>query len=689
MTLTASLDNPRWARLTCEGRNGGGLMRNRLTGARRAVQGMRRGVLFLLASVILSALISGCAKREAAGAAAPDAPAVAQQNHPGATPGASAVEPASGQQLYADICASCHDAPDTVRTPSFAGLKTMSPGQISFALKSGKMKAQAEGLGREEIAALVEFLAGAGRDEEIPESARCEGARITLTDAPVPGWGLNPSNTRRASPDQTRITRDTVASLEVAWTFGVPGVSEVRSQPVITTDTVFLATMAGDVFALGRDNGCVKWRAELGDPFRAPMALGRSDGEPTLLIANARSIVFALDPMTGATRWTSNAALFPESMSTSGIVQHNDLLVTPLSSMDVAAAMNPEHECCKSHGAVTALAAKTGERRWVAHMTENAKPTGTSSVGTQLWGPSGAPVWTTPAIDAANGRIYIGTGENTSMPATDTSDAIMALDLDTGDRLWTYQATREDTFNMACSPIGKDGPNCPKKEGPDYDFGGAVVFAADSQGRELVIGGQKSGVVHAVDARDGSLVWKTQVSSGSALGGVHWGLSVANGRVFAPSNDPPFPIPGYKARPGMAALDLDTGAILWRRDAKRGCRTNFLKHRSNDEPWPDCSFFYGFSAAPTSTDDLVFAAALDGRLFAFDAVDGETRWTYDTKRPFETVNGVAAHGGAIDNAGVQLADDMLFVQSGYSLFGQMPGNVLIAFRMRSDGPGGQ
>ncbi len=649
----------------------------------------------LAAILFATAMLASCAKGETEeGSAAPAAltdsaeqeettAAAALQDHPGDAPSADAGVTAPGAELYAQVCANCHDEPEEIRIPSLAGLKTMSPGQISFALRSGKMKSQAEGLSGEEIASLVEFLAGGGESGAIAESARCPDRPITLTDAPVAGWGVDAANTRHARPAHTTISRENVASLEVAWTFGVPNVSEVRSQPVITADTVFVATMAGDVFALARDNGCVKWSASLGDPFRAPMALGQAAGEPTLFIANAQSVVFAIDPTTGETRWRSEAGIFPESMGTSGIAPHGDALITPLSSRDVAAAMNPEHECCKSHGAVTALDAATGARAWVAHMTEDAKPTGTSSVGTQLWGPSGAPVWTTPAVDAENGRIYIGTGENTSAPATDTSDAIIALDLASGERLWTYQATREDTFNMACSPIGKDGPNCPEKEGPDYDFGGAVVHAKDSAGRDLVIGGQKAGVVHAVDASDGSLVWKTTVSSGSALGGVHWGLSVANGRVFAPSSDPPFPIPGYKARPGITALDIDTGEVLWRNDAKRGCKTNFLKHRGNDEPWPECSFFYGYSAAPTSTDDIVFVAALDGRVFAFDAEDGSSLWTFDTKRAFDTVNGVAAHGGAIDNAGVQLAGDMLFVQSGYSLFGQMPGNAFIAFKLAS------
>ena len=40
-------------------------------------------------------------------------------------------------------------------------------------------------------------------------------------------------------------------------------------------------------------------------------------------------------------------------------------------------------------------------------------------------------------------------------------------------------------------------------------------------------------------------------------------------------------------------------------------------------------------------------------------------------------------GGAIDNASVIAANGMLLVSSGYGMFGQAPGNVLLAFRPRA------
>ena len=78
---------------------------------------------------------------------------------------------------------------------------------------------------------------------------------------------------------------------------------------------------------------------------------------------------------------------------------------------------------------------------------------------------------------------------------------------------------------------------------------------------------------------------------------------------------------------------------------------------------------------------MVFAPGLDGRVRAFATKDGSELLQFETARPFDTMNGVEAHGGSIDSAGVQVAGRMIYVQSGYSLFGQLPGNVLLAFEL--------
>ena len=65
------------------------------------------------------------------------------------------------------------------------------------------------------------------------------------------------------------------------------------------------------------------------------------------------------------------------------------------------------------------------------------------------------------------------TGDNYSSPATQSSDAVLALDLKTGRIRWSRQLLAGDAFNTACSV---KGPNCPAENGPDFDFGAPAIL---------------------------------------------------------------------------------------------------------------------------------------------------------------------------------------------------------------------
>ena len=125
--------------------------------------------------------------------------------------------------------------------------------------------------------------------------------------------------------------------------------------------------------------------------------------------------------------------------------------------------------------------------------------------GTRTLGPSGAPIWNSPTIDLLRNRLYVGTGENYSTPADGNSDAVIAFDLDSGEKLWVSQQTANDAWNMACLIEGvEDHSNCPAENGPDYDFGASVILVS-LEDRDIIIGGQKSGNVMGIDPDTGAL----------------------------------------------------------------------------------------------------------------------------------------------------------------------------------------
>jgi polyvinyl alcohol dehydrogenase (cytochrome) len=172
-------------------------------------------------------------------------------------------------------------------------------------------------------------------------------------------------------------------------------------------------------------------------------------------------------------------------------------------------------------------------------------------------------VWSTPVLDPKRNQLYAGTGESLSWPATNTSDAIIAYDLTTGEKRWIFQATKADIWNSAC---GRRGANCDwpgEYWSPDFDFGATSMLIERKDGSELVIAGQKSGVVWALDPDTGKLVWSNRVGRGSAMGGIHWGMAFDGTRIFAPSNDSSGSPDNPNWGPGIHALNAMTGEIEW------------------------------------------------------------------------------------------------------------------------------
>lgn len=575
---------------------------------------------------------------------------------------------------YQQRCAACHDQPADAKTPPTDALRRLNALRIRHAVLRGKMREYTEGLSRGERVALAEHLVG-DQESSIGEAAFCAGEVDLDLGARIKSWGYDSENSRWQR--QSAVNATTASGLTLKWAFGVPNVSEMRSQPVVTADTIFLATVGGRMYALDRDSGCIKWTYRTDRPLRTSLAYGHAGERPALFVGDQGAAIHAVDAANGALIWRQEAGLFDASVTTGAPVQHGDVLFVPISAFGVALAMQPRYECCKSHGGVRALNAADGTILWTTHMTADAEPTYLNDLGVQMWGPSGAAVWTTPAIDAKRGVLYVGTGENTSSPATELSDAIVALSLATGEIQWHFQGTANDAFNMACGRR-RASASCPKENGPDFDFGASVIIARDSKGKDVLLAGQKSGSVFALDPdAKGEVIWHRRIGPGSALGGVHWGIAADERNVYVPIADPPS-VRGNR-RPGVWALSIDDGSEVWGYAAERGCTPAF--RRNAPTPWPECSFAYTFSAAVSIAGDVVLAGALDGRAFAFDSADGSVLWEHATSRDYETVNGVAGHGGAIDSPGIVAADDLVIVPSGYGMFGQMPGNVLLVFEI--------
>lgn len=492
-------------------------------------------------------------------------------------------------------------------------------------------------------------------------------------------WGSNPENNRFQSAEQAGLTAADIPRLKLKWAYYLPprfpGTSELRSQPAVTSDTLYVGTQEGKVLALDSRSGCTRWSYDNNDiQIRTAISLGSPDPlKPRMLFfGDEEGFVTALDAITGNKLWKTQIDAHPEALITGAITLYKDRLYVPVSSLEVVTAMNPLYNCCTFRGSVARLDALSGKKIWQTFTTPESKKTGKNALGVQMWGPSGAPVWNSPTIDIKRNVLYVGTGENYSSPASKGSDSVLAIDLDSGALRWAQQLTPGDAWNMSCTSPGK--LNCPKEDGFDLDVGANTVLHHLPDGRDLVIAGQKAGVVWALDPdKEGSLVWKTKVGRGGALGGIHWGLGSDERFIYVPNSDVELNFLGIinakrpegTKNPGLNALDPVTGTIVWHYAEKFTCAD---PTKCDD----------GFSAPPTIIPGAVFAGTLAGKLRAFDRDSGKILWEHDTTQNVNTLNGPVGHGGSIDVDGAVIANGHLYIHSGYGKLGK-EGNVLLVY----------
>lgn len=590
-----------------------------------------------------------------------------------------------GTAIYKERCAKCHDMP-AVRVPSLATIKAMSGEAIYVALTNGLMKTQAEGLSTPELFALIGYIAPTGGTQAAAApvfTPTCKGEAAFQVDAKAPqwnGWSTSATNSRFQDAASAGLAAADVPKLKLKWAFNLGDVTTARSQPAVVGGRVFIATSTGAVYALDADTGCTRWgyQADKGG-VRSGVTVGEANGIPAIFFGDTGANIYAVNAQSGQLIWKVRPVDHFASMATATPRYYQGVLYQPISSFEEIMGPDPKYGCCTFRGSVVALDASTGKKIWQSFtVLEAAKATHKNPAGTQQFGPSGAAVWSTPTIDDQLGVLYVATGDNYSDPPSNTSDAILAMQLKTGELLWSKQLTENDAFNTAC---GTPQPgNCPEAKGPDYDFGQPPILVGLGGGKRALVIGQKSGMVHAVDPdQKGKILWETRAGEGGALGGSQWGSASDGQNVYVAISDismgavadPKIPA-GYrltmdpKKGGGLHALDLKTGKILWS-----------AKPKPCAEGRTDCS--PAQSAAVSAIPGVVFSGSIDGHLRGFSTSTGEVLWDVDTEREFDSVNGKPAHGGSLDVAGPAVVNGMVFVNSGYGQWGGMPGNVLLAF----------
>jgi len=590
-----------------------------------------------------------------------------------------------GAALYRQHCASCHENPDpsTSRAPIRGFLAMRGPEAIYSALADGVMKPMAAGLGPADLDAIALYLTGKAPNHAAKPSAAAADpdlAAACRTEAPPvaagPSWnGWSPTLDNARYMAAPGIKAGDVPKLKIKWALAFAG--GVGSQPTVVGGRLYFGTGAGQIYALDAKTGCIHWRSDSKGAIRAALSVGAmaETGKLAVFAGDRSGGVHAFDAATGHELWSVKLETNPFATVTGSPVLYRGRLYVPVSSSEEISTYVKGYQCCHFRGQVVALDAATGREIWRTYMiAEEPKIYRKAADGTPIYGPAGAAVWSAPTIDPKRDLLYVATGDSYTDAPNTGSDAVVALDLVSGKVAWSRQITADDNYLVGCT--GKDGQpvSCPLTVGPDHDFGASPVLRELPGGHSLLMVGQKSGEVTALDPdRKGAVLWRNRVSPGSALGGIEWGIAADKGLVFVPIADPY--LPKQEAKRGLHALRIADGTLAWSalpRDpdcavAPKGSLINICNN--------------GLSATPSVIPGVVFEGSMDGILRAYDAKTGTVVWSMDIgQTSFQPLNAAAPMKGDTMNAGgATIVGGALYQVSGYQSANPKATNLLLAY----------
>ncbi len=521
-------------------------------------------------------------------------------------------------------------------------------------------------------------------------SSRAERPVTTATTAPAeaqgtdgppgatagdwPGWQKDLRGTRYNAAE-TVITPSTVAGLKLKWSFVFPEVEygAPASQPAVVGHTLYMGSADGRIYALDARTGETLWVSDRAVTAGAAVHSGPAVADGKVIFGDYQGSLHALDAGTGRQLWSVRLGEHETAEISSSPLVFDRNVYVGVTHGEEAKASNPGYPCCTARGQFVSVSLATGQVRWRRYNMPPAERVGSWPSGEARYEPSGAGIWSSPAIDPVSRTVFYGTANNFTGTVGD-HDSVIALDADTGAVRWKQQITHPDAWTVGCIrpnehhlPVEHcagmaDGTNV------DWDFGSSPnVFTV--AGRTLVGIGQKSGIYHAFDATTGQIVWQRPLSVAQHNGGstgILWGTAYDGHRIYAAT---------WLAKPGtLFGLDPATGEILWRTaNPDDGCTAGGAAAHS------DICTVANLSAV-TATPGLVYEGGMDGKMRIYRAEDGQILWQYDTVREFTGVNHVTGPGGAIAaHGGAVVAHGMLYVRSGYFTWFGMTGRVLLAF----------
>ena len=452
-----------------------------------------------------------------------------------------------------------------------------------------------------------------GEDTSSP-STDPAGDRGSTVEAEVEEWpqsGRDLANSR-SNPDETAITAGSVPRLTEIWS--LDEVVGVTATPTVVDGVAYFGDWSGQARAVDPATGDEVWTTELGGAVIPSMPV---EGD-TVFAASGKTL-YALDRATGEVLWETEVHDHPFAMISASPVVTDGVVLQGVASGEVTVAQ-PDYAF---RGAIAAYDTETGDEVWRFDTTPGDETAG-----------AGVGIWSTPAVDAERGVLYVGTGNTYEEPTSPLADSLLALDVATGEEVWSTQFTATDVFS-AGNPFGSDA-----------DVGVAPNLWT-SDGRDLVGAADKAGVFHALDRETGEVVWEAELTPGSYLGGAIGSAAFVDDSLIVTSNvgNAENNAPGSVAE--VVALDPATGEERWTIETE------------------------GTVFAPVSgVPGVAFVGTTTGTMLALDASTGEELWRHDAPNQV--------------GSGPTIEDGRVLWGYGYALFDGPGEGGLIAFALDED-----
>jgi len=316
----------------------------------------------------------------------------------GQTPQGNAGE---GDRLYTERCAKCHES-GVPRAPVRLALSRLTPDAIRSALTTGSMRSQGAELTQAQIELLARTVGTA--TATAANNNTCTTAESSWFADPFDrpnwdGWGGNIAQHRFQAAAAAQLPASQVSRLKLKWAFGFPGANRAFAQPTVAAGRVFVGSASNTVYSLSANSGCQFWSFRSDAPVRTAITIGRgsTQGKWIAYFGDQGATVYAVDALTGELVWKRKVDTFLGATMTGAPTLADGTLYAVTSSGEEAIGANPKYECCKFRGSVSALDALTGEVRWRSFtIPEGPKPVRMNTQGVQLYGPSGAGIWSSP-----------------------------------------------------------------------------------------------------------------------------------------------------------------------------------------------------------------------------------------------------------------------------------------------------